>query len=483
MEGVEKMNKKTLVVSLVIIFAAAVGARAQGVRKPVVAGAFYDGDKAALAGRIDSYLSAVKDLPALGDVRALICPHAGYVYSGPTAAYGYKLVQGKPYETVVIIGTSHQYALDGASIYLKGGFETPLGIAAVDEDLASVIAKASGFSYVPEAHVKEHSVEVQVPFIQRALPDAKIVPVVLGYPTRRNVYALAEGLAKACGEKKVLIVASTDLSHYLPKAEANSIDSKTIALVKNASADTLITKCGRGENIMCGGGGVAAALIALKKSGQPQVEVLRYTDSSEATGDESGVVGYMAAAVTVGKPAAEFSLSAEEKKELLRLARQAVDTYVAEKRVIAYETKNPNLLAERGAFVTLKKGGDLRGCIGFIEPVASLWETVIQTAIYAATEDTRFNPVTAEELSDLEYEISVLTPLKKIDDPKTVQVGKHGLIIAMGRNRGVLLPQVPVENNWDRETFLAQACLKAGLPPDAWRKGAEISVFEAIVFH
>jgi MEMO1 family protein len=477
------MNKKILVISLVVCFAAAAGARAQGVRKPVVAGAFYDGDKAALAARIDAYLSAVKGLPALGDVRALICPHAGYVYSGPTAAYAYKLVQGKPYETVIIIGTSHQYALDGASIYLQGGFETPLGVAPVDEELASAIAKASGFSYVPEAHGKEHSVEVQVPFIQKVLPAAKIVPIVMGYPTRRNVYALAEGLAKACSEKKVLIVASTDLSHYLPKAQANSVDSKTISLVKNISADTLITKCGRGENIMCGGGGVAAALIALKKTGQPQVEVLRYTDSSEATGDESAVVGYVAAAITVGKPAAEFSLSAEEKKELLRLARQAVETYVTEKSVVAYETKDPNLLAERGAFVTLKKGGELRGCIGFIEPVASLCETVIQTAIYAATEDNRFSPVQPEELSELEYEISVLTPLQKIDNPRLVQVGKHGLIIAMGRNRGVLLPQVPVENNWDRETFLGQACLKAGLPLDAWKKGAEISVFEAIVFH
>ena len=156
---------------------------------------------------------------------------------------------------------------------------------------------------------------------------------------------------------------------------------------------------------------------------------------------------------------------------------------MVEKKVIAYETTDPNLLAERGAFVTLKKRGDLRGCIGFIEPVASLSDTVIQTAIYAASEDPRFTPVTPQEVSDLEYEISVLTPPKKIDNPGRVQVGKHGLIIAMGKNRGVLLPQVPVENNWDRETFLCQACLKAGLPPDAWKKGAEISVFEAIVFH
>jgi AmmeMemoRadiSam system protein B/AmmeMemoRadiSam system protein A len=480
------MNKRTLVIFLIVGIAASLGAQAQGLRKAVFAGGFYDGDKATLAARIDSYFAAIKELPAVsGEVRALICPHAGYDYSGPTAAYAYKLVQGKPYETVIIIGTSHQYGLDGASIYLKGAFETPLGAVPVDEELASTIAKASGFSYVAEAHAKEHSVEVQVPFIQKALPDAKIVPIVLGYPTRRNVYALAEGLAKACAKKRVLIVASTDMSHYLSKADGNATDAKTIALVKNISADTLIYRCANGENIMCGGGGVAAALIALKKAGQPKVEVLHYADSSEATGDESHVVGYFAAAITVGEaaPAAEFTLSLDEKKELLQLARLSVETYVTEKKVVAAETQNANLLSERGAFVTLKKRGDLRGCIGFIEPVTSLWETVIQTAIYAATEDPRFNPVTPVELKELEYEISVLTPLKRIDNPSVVQVGRHGLVIAMGRNRGILLPQVPVENNWDRETFLCQACVKAGLPEDAWKKGAEISVFEAIVFH
>lgn len=478
------MNKKILVSFLVIGLAAALGARTQEVRRPAFAGAFYDEDKAALAARIDAYLNAVKDLPAISaEVRALICPHAGYIYSGQTAAYAYKLVQGRPYETVIVIGTSHQFPLDGCSIYLKGGFETPLGVVSVDEELAARIARASGFSYVAEAHAKEHSVEVQVPFIQRALPGAKIVPIVVGYPTRRNVHSLADGIAEAVGNKKVLIVASTDLSHFLSKADANSVDAKTISLVQNINADTLITKCASGENIMCGGGGVAAVLIALKKAGQPRVEVLRYSDSSESSGDEGRVVGYLAAAVTVEQPAPEFSLSADEKKELIRLAREAVQLYVAEKKIIDYKTEDPNLLADRGAFVTLKKRGELRGCIGFIEPVASLCETVIRTAIYAATEDTRFTPVRPEELSDLEVEISVLTPLKKVDNPRLVQVGKHGLVIAMGRNRGLLLPQVPVENNWDRETFLCQACLKAGLPPDAWKKGAEISVFEAIVFH
>jgi AmmeMemoRadiSam system protein B/AmmeMemoRadiSam system protein A len=482
------MRKRVILFVFLAIAVTALGS-AQEIRKPVVAGAFYDGNKDALAARISAYLDNVKDLPAVTqEVQALICPHAGYIYSAPTAAYAYRFVQGQPYETVVIIGTSHQHGFDGCSIYPRGGYETPLGVAAVDEELASQIAKSSGFSYVPEAHAKEHSVEVQIPFIQKTLPDTKIVPIVMGYPSRRTVYALGNALGEILksAPKKILIVASTDMSHYLSKEDANAVDSKTIDLIEKLNTSAIIDKVGAGENLMCGGGGVAAAILALKKTGKPHVEVLHYADSSEASGDSGHVVGYLAAAITVEpaeKAPEEFSLSNNEKKELLRLARQSVESYINEGRVPDYKTDNPDFLGEKGAFVTLKKRGELRGCIGFIEPLFPLYEAVIRTAVYAATEDTRFTPVTRDELKDLGYEISVLTPLQKIDNPRAVRVGKHGLVISMGKNRGLLLPQVPVENSWDRETFLNQACVKAGLPPDAWKKGAEIFVFEAIVFH
>lgn len=478
----ENMNKRYIILAFAFLMFDALSL-AQGIRKAVFAGAFYDGDPARLSAQIDSYLNNVKNLPGSAQgVRALICPHAGYIYSAPTAAYAYRLVQGKPFDTVVVIGTSHKYPLDGCSIYLKGGFETPLGVIPVDEALAARIGKASGFSYVAEAHAEEHSVEVQAPFIQKVLPGAKIVPIVLGYPTRQNVYDLAKGLAEALASPRVLIVVSTDLSHYLSQKDANAADARTIDLVQKLNADTLINKCASGENVMCGGGGVAATLIAMKKLGQPQVEVLHYADSSAVTGDTTQVVGYVAAAIWVGPPAPPFSLSADEKKELLTLARQAVELAVEKNEVVNYKTQNPNFLSEKGAFVTLKKHGLLRGCIGFIEPLFPLYETVIRGAIYAATQDPRFSPVSAGELKDLEYEISVLTPLEKIDNPRRVEVGKHGLVIAQGQNRGLLLPQVAVENRWSRETFLNQACVKAGLPPDAWKKGTEIYVFEAIVF-
>jgi MEMO1 family protein len=459
---------------------------AQDVRRPVVAGSFYDADKKMLSARIEDYLKNAQNLPSVPtDPVAIISPHAGYAFSGQTAAYAYRLVQGRRYETVVVIGPSHQYGFEGCSIYLKGGFETPLGVAQVDEELAGRIAQLSGFSYIAEAFSKEHSVEVQIPFIQETLPGAKIVPIIMGFQTRKTVQALAGALAEVSSGKKILLVASTDLSHFLSKSQANSLDAKTIALVQNLNAETIINKMASGENIMCGGGPVASTLLALKKRGKPRLEVLHYADSSEATQDDSRVVGYLAAAVTLDSSPSEpteFSLSPEQKTELLRLARQAVFLYVGENKIIEYETKDPNLIAEKGAFVTLKKNGQLRGCIGFIEPLFPLYEAIIRAAIYAAVRDYRFPPVSQEELNSLEFEISVLTPPKKIEDPGLVRVGKHGLVISQGDKKGLLLPQVPVENHWSRETFLDQACIKAGLPPDAWKKGAEILIFEAIVF-
>lgn len=473
------MNKKISWLVAVFFLSASL-VHAQGLRKAVWAGAFYDEDRDVLSGQVDDFLKNVQNLPPFsGEVQALVCPHAGYIYSGQTAAYAYRLVQGKSYETVVVIGPSHRHGFDGCSIYLKGGFETPLGVAEVDDDLAALIAKKSGFSYVAAAHQEEHSIEVQVPFIQKVLPGAKIVPIVMGYPTRKTISSLAEGLAEALAAKKTLIVASTDLSHYLSKEEAKSTDSETISLVQRLEIATLINKLARGENIMCGGGPVVSALLALKKRGRPKVEVLRYSDSSGFGGP---IVGYLAAAVTLEGSPMQFSLSPEEKKELLRIARQAIQEFVEKNKIFDYKTDNPNLLIERGAFVTLKKEGQLRGCIGFIEPVLPLYETVIRTAIYAATQDARFEPVSKEELKGLEIEISVLTPLQKIEDPHSIQVGKHGLVISMESKKGLLLPQVARENRWKLETFLGQACLKAGLPPDAWKKGAEIFVFEAIVF-
>jgi AmmeMemoRadiSam system protein B/AmmeMemoRadiSam system protein A len=454
----------------------------QGLRKAQLAGSWYPKEQEKLSRLVDYYLKNVpaSSLPS-GNIMAIIAPHAGYVYSGQVAAYAYRSIQNKNYTSVVILAPSHKFGFEGCSIYPNGGYETPLGVAQVDAFLAAEISKAAGFGYVAQAHQAEHSVEIQVPFVQKVLPNAKIVPIVMGFPRTATITRLAEGLKKATAGKKVLIIASTDLSHFYDKQEANKKDNVTISLIREFKTNEIIRKCERRENFMCGSGPVAASLLFAKN--KAEVEILRYADSSEASGDESSVVGYLAAALVAKPVSKEFHLSEQEKKELLRLAYSTVNLYIKENKLPEYRPNSSTLSQNCGAFVTLTKHGQLRGCIGFIEPVLPLHQAVMQASVYAACRDSRFLPVTRDELDDLKVEISVLTPLRKIDDPKRVTVGKHGLVIARDGKRGLLLPQVAVENNWTRETFLERTCLKAGLPKNAWQSGAEIFVFEAIVFH
>lgn len=458
----------------------------QEIREAVWAGQFYDKDPDSLSRHIDYLLQQAKESPDFsGKILALIAPHAGYVYSGKVAAAAYKLVLGQEYETVIILGPSHYYPLRGCSIYLRGGYRTPLGLASIDQELAAALTKASGYTYIPEAHKREHSIEVQIPFIQKTLPKAKIVPIVMGFPIQESVQSLTNAFDKVLPGRKVLIVSSTDLSHFLPKKEANETDAQTISLIQNFKTHTLLRKCERGDNLMCGGGPVLASLLFGKKQGEAKVQILDYADSSDSEykSPEDRVVGYLAAALYLEIAPEKFDLSPAEKKELLNIASSTIEAYVLEKRILDYQPQSTILLTKKGAFVTLKKEGNLRGCIGFIQPALPLYQTVIQAAIYAACRDQRFPPLSADELQMIEIEISVLTPLKKIDNPSQVKVGTHGLLISKGNQSGLLLPQVPVENNWSRETFLKQACLKAGLPQDAWRRGADLYVFEAIVFH
>jgi AmmeMemoRadiSam system protein B/AmmeMemoRadiSam system protein A len=458
-------------------------AGAQHVRPAAFAGQFYPAGQAELAAWIDAAMTAARPASAPpGRIVGLIAPHAGYVYSGRTAAAAYGLVRGLPIETVVIVAPSHRVGFEGVSVWPDGGFETPLGLARVDAALAAEITRAARSTFRADVFAEEHAVEVQVPFVQRALPGASIVPIIMGLPTRATIRTLAAALAKTCLAKKVLVVASTDLSHYLSKSQAETKDAETAALIQGLRTDTIIRKAEAGENVMCGGGPVAALLLLAERAGRPKVEILARADSSGFGGP---VVGYLAAAVLSGDGAAAdaFTLAPDARSELLRLARSAVTEFVGRRAVIVDRSGRAEFAEPRAAFVTLTKRGDLRGCIGFIEPVAPLGRAVIQAAIFAATEDPRFPPVAASEIGDLRIEISVLTPVREIGNPREVTVGTHGLIVERDGRKGVLLPQVPVENGWDRETFLEQASLKAGLPRDAWRRGAKLSVFEAIVFH
>ncbi len=477
------MRKALGALALLLVLAPAGGA-GQHIRPTMFAGAYYPAGADQLAAWIDGALAATAPSapPPAGRIVGLIAPHAGYVYSGRTAAAAYALVRGLPFETVVIVAPSHRVAFEGVSVWPDGGFETPLGLARVDAALAGQIARAARARFRRDAFAEEHALEVQVPFIQRALPGAAIVPIVMGAQTRATIRSLAAALAKTCLGKKVLVVASTDLSHYLPKERARAADAGTADLIRDLAVETIIRKVEAHENIMCGGGPVASLLLLARKAGRPKVELLAQTDSSSFGGP---VVGYLAAAVLGGEePDGEaFALTAEEKTGLLKMARASLTEYFATGTEIDDSSGRAKLRTPRGAFVTLTKAGALRGCVGFIEPVLPLGRTVIRAAIYAATEDPRFPPVRAAELADLRLEISVLTPPREIAKSGLVRVGRHGLIVEKDGRKGLLLPRVPVDHGWDRETFLGETCVKAGLPRDAWRRGAKLSVFEAIVFH
>jgi len=239
----------------------------------------------------------------------------------------------------------------------------------------------------------------------------------------------------------------------------------------------------------CGAGPIVAGMIATERLGASHAQILKYVNSGDTTGDKSGVVGYGAVAITQGTPeaqkkSAELSLTGKEKDELLKIARRSVETRLRERKIyLVGATGFPHLEEARGAFVTLKEHGELRGCIGYITPMKPLAETVRDVAADAAVEDPRFEPVTTAELPLLEYEISVMSPLRRVLDIKQIKVGKHGLIIKKGNIEGILLPQVPVEEHWDRDTFIEQTCRKAGLPRQAWKDDdTDLFMFTALVF-
>ena len=457
---------------------------AQGTRRAVWAGQFYDAEPRRLSARLDGMLIEAGPRSPGGTMpAALIVPHAGYVYSGQVAARGYRLVQGHDIQTVVVVGVAHRHGFPGASIYPRGGYETPLGTVAIDEPLAAELSRVSGFGFVPQAHREEHSIEVQVPFIQKTLPGAKLVPVLTGLPQRDTMKRLAQAMSEVLPGKRALLIVSSDMSHYLNKSEANQRDSETISWLVAQDVDSLIPAVIGHGNRMCGGAGAVTALFYAGRLGRPRVELISYADSSAAGGDRTQVVGYASLAVYADPGPEAFELSGPERQELLEIARQALELMVGRSQIFSPRIRHSRLDTPAGAFVTLKKHGQLRGCIGFIEPPGPVYQAVALAAGAAATRDHRFRPVTPEELPTIEIEISVLTPPRRIQDPDLVRVGKHGLIVSQGERKGLLLPQVPVENRWDRRTFLQQACLKAGLPRDAWRKGAELFVFEALVFH
>jgi len=455
------------------------------IQKAVVSGSFYPAEPVLLAGQISKYMNDAKPQTIEGDIIALISPHAGYIYSGPVAAYGYKAISGRRYDTVVIIGISHRVVFDGVAYLDKDSYETPLGVVPIDVDFTKKLAAAekNALCKNPQAFEEEHSAEVQIPFLQSSLKDFKVVVLLIGRPDYTTCGQLARGLVKTIkgSGKKVLIVASTDLSHYYKYEDAEAKDRVTLSELLNFDPLRFAEKVSAGECELCGSAPVVTALMAGKNLGADKIEVLKYANSGDTAGDKSRVVGY--ASVVIYKQETGM-LNSEQKKKLLNIARKTMESYVKEGKIPEFEESDPALMRQEGAFVTLHKKGELKGCIGNIVGSQPLWLTVRDMAIESSTHDQRFDPVTPDELKDIKIEISVLSEPKRVQNINEIKMGVHGVIVRRGSNGGVFLPQVATETGWSRDEFLSNLCAhKAGLPADAWKdKNTELYSFTAQVF-
>jgi AmmeMemoRadiSam system protein B/AmmeMemoRadiSam system protein A len=428
--------------------------------------------------------------PVDGAPIGLVVPHAGYAYSGPIAAAGFRQIEQRDYHLAVIIASDHQAPLSNPiSVWAEGGFETPLGIVPVDETVARALIDADPrITFDALAHEGEHPIEIELPFLQRVCPNCRLVPVLMSDESEETVQALSEALLAVLPPTGVVVIASSDLSHYPSYDDARAVDGATLSAIETGKAgqvrDAVASSMSRGvPNLVtcaCGQGPILVAMHVSQGLQADTVSVLSYANSGDASqGDRDRVVGY--GAVMLWRYQAP-ALTRGQEQTLLSLARSTLETYLEDRSIPHRALSDPVLSRRSGAFVTLRQGDELRGCVGRTRADMPLSEAVQQMAIQAATEDPRFPALTQDALDDVTIEVSVLSPMRRVTDLTQIEVGRHGLMIFKEGHQGLLLPQVPVEQGWDRETYLHNLCLKAGLSAGCWRDGASIYAFSAVVF-
>jgi hypothetical protein len=471
--------------------------RGQRVRAPAVAGLFYPGDAATLSKTVDGLLDRAPEhyIPRL---RALICPHAGYEFSGQTAAIAYKLLTGRDVQTVVVMGPSHYALFQGACIPNADAYKTPLGLVPISDN-AKGLASVPPFVLEPQCVVQrpgwwrqapkpapeagqdtpetwEHSVEVQVPFLQKVLKNFQILPVVIGQADPTQV---AKGLAERIDDRTI-VVASSDLSHYHSYQAAKGLDNHCVKAICDLDIDAMA------KQEACGQAPILVLLHLARQKGW-KAQLLDYRNSGDVTGDRDRVVGYTAVAFYM--PTAE-NLAAAERKFLLDLARKTLASVTAGGSVPEVADKDvPPKLAERKAcFVTLTKDGALRGCIGHLSAMEPLHQAVAENARNAALRDPRFPPVQPDELDKIKIEISVLTEPQPLafSSPEDLLSKLHpnedGVLLHIGPRSATFLPQVWAQIP-DKVKFLEHLSQKAGCEPSAWRgKDVSVSIYHVECF-
>lgn len=476
-----------------------------GERKPAVAGQFYPDDAAKLRSALDHFFRDARPA-AVSRPLALIAPHAGYIYSGQIAADAFNQAREFSYDLIVILGANHTTpGFRGVSIYPRKGFRTPLGLAEIDEALAdSLIEPGKECCFEPALHRGEHSVEVEVPFVQYAFPGVKILPAVIGEPDPDLCLNFGRALAKALKGRRALIVASSDLSHYPAHDDAVKVDHQTLEAIVKLDPVYLheIIRAQMQRDVAnlatcaCGEAPILAAIAAAEELGANCGTIISYANSGQTSiGSKRRVVGYGAVALSreehceknaesIEMPTGKVSgeLADADKKALLTFARKTIADFLEGETLPLPRGFSPRLYQKCGVFVTLRKNGELRGCIGHMSEDKPLCEVVGAMALQAAFEDPRFEPLTRDELPEIEIEISVLTPCKVIDSAEQIAVGRDGVLLKQNGRQAVFLPQVASERHWTREELLDHLCLKAGVKPGSWGKDTQLFTFQAIIF-
>ena len=466
------------------------------VREAAKAGTWYPGGRRELARFVDGALGEAKRVEVAGELLGVLAPHAGYAYSGKVAGWAFKQLEGREYDAVVVFGACHSRGVRAGAIWPKGAFRTPLGLVRVEESIAEELLRSSAITEQPFAHAGEHSIETELPFLQRTLPRTPIVPIVVGPCSPEEIEEIARAVAGACGGKKVLLVVSTDLTHFPDYETAVEVDASTVEAICSLSPEVLRRVASSLEDeyaargvscALCGPWATQVFLATGKAMGCRRAKVLKTLNSGDVSGDKSRVVGYAAIAF-YGR---EMMISPAGRKKLLVLARKTLESTVRGEARPKIEYDDSDLQGKQGCFVTYKnpkRRQELRGCIGRFRSDKPLWKTVAEVAVESATMDSRFahDPIGPKELPDIVIDISVLSPLEPTRKPLDIPLGVHGIHIdGGGYKRGVFLPQVATETGWSKEEFWTHVCPhKAGLPADAWTHPDKykLSTFAAEVF-
>jgi hypothetical protein len=502
-------------------------------RRATFAGTWYESDPAKLKVQLmrflqtaDAELKKTPIEPAFshnekidGAVLAIVVPHAGYMFSGQTAAYAYDAAKSnRKFKRVFLLGPSHYAGFQGAALPAEKIFATPLGDLSLDKDVVDALGGYSNFAVMPEVHRREHSLEMQLPFIKQAFGDVKIVPIIVGALNDNSEVQLMAQVIRRYIEPGDLVVVSSDFTHYGPRYEyepftdnvregVRNLDSQAFDCLNQRDLDAFIAFRVRTQDTICGFY-PCSLLLALLPEGA-HASLLRYRTSQDThVEDDKNSVSYLAIAFSSageqkGWPAenaaTSVDLTEDDKERLLKIARQALETFVRERREVSRneieELITPVMQKQMGAFVTLYKRGrletegtahgdekELRGCIGYIWPVKPLLQAVIENAIGAASRDYRFKNVTPDELPFLQIDINVLTPPRRVKSQDDIVIGRDGVLLYKDGKQAVFLPSVATDFGWTLEQTLSQLALKAGCSADGWKQGANFDVFQSCSF-